>query len=139
MSAYFLENWKDYVSVDDYNYLNLFIQNIVNNQGNEKMILLVGPGSTGKTTLIRQMKEFLGNDKYSDYSLSFAINIIYQNEIKPLGIFNEFDETFTEKNSRTIINMIKYKQSFIGSTNEVSTFPANLLEHCRVIQMNHTF
>ncbi len=145
MTAYFLENWKDYLSTDDYNYLAQFMMNIKLGQhshrndvyyGNEKMILLVGHGGSGKTTLIQQIKEFVGNDNCGHYLMSK--DIIYQDEIKPLGIFIECDKEITEKNSRAIINLIKYKQSFIGSTNVVK-LPIELLEHCRIIQMNHVF
>ena len=61
--AYSLSNWKPYISEDDYDYLIHFVENAKNNFPNNKMIVLLGNGGrNGKTKLITEIANYLGND-----------------------------------------------------------------------------
>ena len=60
MTTHYLDNWKQYLSTDDYNYLIQYIENIKNNIQNDKMIILSGPGSSGKSTLAKPLAELIG-------------------------------------------------------------------------------
>ena len=51
MTTQCLYNWNQYLSDEDYNYLIQYIENIKNNNQNNKMIILSGPSRTGKSTL----------------------------------------------------------------------------------------
>ena len=66
--------------------------------------------------------------------------LIYHENIKKLGFFCGIDEiSHSKKNNQAIINFIKYKQSFVADTNHIKKVNATLLEHCRVITMEHVF
>ena len=66
--------------------------------------------------------------------------IIYNENIKKLGFFYGIDEiSSSKKNNIAIINLIKYKQSFISDTNHIEKVNKNLLEFSKIIQMDHIF
>jgi hypothetical protein len=138
MTQHQLDNWKQYLSEDDYNYLIQYIENIKHNISNDKMIILYGPGGSGKTSLKVDIKKYLGNDTCENYKMSG--DIIYNENIKRLGFFCLLEEPkISKKNNRAIINLIKYKQSFIADTCQIERVNINLLEFSRIIEMNHIF
>jgi DNA helicase TIP49 (TBP-interacting protein) len=135
MSDYFLDNWKQYLSSEDYNYLVTFIENIKNGIVNEKMIILYGAGRTGKTTLKNNITSYLGNDVCGNYIMSGSI--IYEENIKKLIVL---DEIYNKSiHNQAIINLIKYKQSIISVINNIEKVNKKLLEYSYVIYMNHKF
>lgn len=138
MTQHPLDNWKQYLSNDDYTYLIQYIENIKHNGSNDKMIILSGPGRTGKTTLKNDIQKYLGNDTCENYKMSG--DIIYSENIKKLGFFCLIEEIKSnKKNNRAIINLIKYKQSFIAETCQIESVNINLLEFSKIIEMNHIF
>ena len=46
------------------------LQYIKNNIQNDKMIILSGPGRTGKSTLERDIRTYLGNENCGDFSMT---------------------------------------------------------------------
>lgn len=138
MAQHQLDNWKQYLSEDDYSYLIKYIENIKHNIPNDKMIILYGPGGSGKTSLKIDIQKYLGNDTCENYKMSG--DIIYNENIKKLGFICLMEEPkISKKNNRAIINLIKYKQSFIADTCVIERVNINLLEFSRIIELNHIF
>jgi len=138
MIIHYLDNWKQYLTDNDYNYLIQYVENIKNNIPNEKMIILSGPGKTGKTTLKNDIQTYLGDELCAIYMMSGEM--IYSENIKKLGFFCGIDEIYrSKKNNIAIINLIKYKQSFIAETNHIERVNNKLLEFSKIIKMDHIF
>jgi len=133
-----LDNWKQHLTDDDYNYVIKYIENIKNNIPNDKMIILSGPSRSGKTTLKNDIHKYLGDEICGNMMMSGEI--IYCENIKKIGFFCGIDEIYSsKKNSIAIINLIKYKQSFIAETNHIEKVNNNLLEFSKIIKMEHVF
>lgn len=138
MSPHCLDNWKQYLKEDDYNFLIHYVENIKHGRSNDNMIILSGPGRTGKSTLERDIQSYLGEENYGIYMLSG--DIIYDKNIKNVGFLYEIDRiSGSKKNNQAIINLIKYKQSFITDTNYIEKVNNNLLEYSKIITMEHVF
>lgn len=138
MEQHHLDNWKQYLTNEDYNYLIQYVENIKNNIQNDKMIILFGPGRSGKSTLKNDIHTYLGDEFCGTYMMSGEI--IYSENIKKIGFFCGIDEIHnSKKKNRAIINLIKYKQSFIADTNHIESVNNNLLEYCKIIRMEHIF
>uniref|UniRef100_A0A6C0DKF0 Uncharacterized protein n=1 Tax=viral metagenome TaxID=1070528 RepID=A0A6C0DKF0_9ZZZZ len=138
MALHHLDNWKQYLTNDDYNYLIQFVENIKNNISNDKMIILSGPARTGKSTLKNDIQEYLSDEICGGMPMSG--DIIYFENIKKLGFFCGIDEIRTSKKTNTaIINLIKYKQSLLADTNNIERVNIKLLEFSKIIKMEHVF
>jgi predicted AAA+ superfamily ATPase len=140
MEKHYLDSWSQYLSKEDYNYLIKYVENVKYNIPNDKMIILYGPPSTGKSTLQRDIIEYLGDELCGRCSINCPGEIIYETNIKRLIFFCEIDEIYKRwKIIRAFINFIKYKQSFISIASNIDIFNNKLLEHCKVINMFHVF
>lgn len=140
MTLHHLNNWKQYLKNDDYNYLIQFVENIKNNIPNDKMIILYGPGRNGKTTLKNDIQEYLGDETCGPIMMMMPGEIIYNENIKKLGLFCGIDEIRrSKKNNIAIINLIKYKQSLLADTNNIERVNNKLLEFSKIIKMEHVF
>jgi ABC-type phosphate/phosphonate transport system ATPase subunit len=138
MAQHHLDNWKQYLTDEDYNYLIQYIENIKNNIANDKMIILSGPGRSGKSTLIHNISTYLGNETCGYFPM--PSEIIYLENIKKLGIISEIDEKYCNKKSNiAIINLIKYNQSLMSATTDIEEVNKNLLKYSKIIKMNHIF
>ena len=65
-----IDSWKQYLTSEDYAYLFQYIENIKNGISNDKMIILAGPGRTGKSTLIKNISSYLGDELCRNYPMS---------------------------------------------------------------------
>lgn len=140
MVAHHLDNWKQYLTNDDYNYLIQFVENVKNNISNDKMIILSGPPRSGKSTLKNDIQQYLGNEICGNIPMCHPVEIIYNENIKKLGFFCGIDEIRRSKKTNTaIINLIKYKQSFLADTNYIEKVNNKLLEFSKIINMEHVF
>uniref|UniRef100_A0A6C0LHB7 Uncharacterized protein n=1 Tax=viral metagenome TaxID=1070528 RepID=A0A6C0LHB7_9ZZZZ len=138
MALHHLDNWKQYLTNDDYNYLIQFVENIKNNISNDKMIILSGPARTGKSTLKNDIQEYLSDEICGGMPMSG--DIIYFENIKKLGFFCGIDEIRTSKKTNTaIINLIKYKQSLLADTNNIERVNIKFLEFSKIIKMEYVF
>ena len=138
MTTHHLDNWKQYLTNDDYNYLIQFVENVKNKISNDKMIVLSGPGRTGKSTLAKDIITYLGIENCGDFCMN--CDFIYNETIKPLIFFCGIDIiSRSKKTNQAIINFIKYKQSFIASTNNLEKVNNKLIQHSKIIVMTHIF
>lgn len=131
-----LGRWESYLIAQDYRYLMQFVQNIKLGFPNDKMLILYGTGRNGKTTLIKEICEYLGEENCGD----LPENILGYEKIPKLGIYRDFTGIDVGKrNINIIVNLIKYKQSLIGETCNLGGVDPRILEHSRVINMEHVF
>jgi len=138
MASNYIGSWEQYLMNEDYAYLIQYIENIKNGISNDKMIILVGPSRSGKTTLINDITSYLSDELCGYFPLS--CDFIYYETIKPLGFFSGIHEIYnSKKNNQAIINFIKYKQAFIADTNNIQRVNNKLLEHSKIIMMSHIF
>jgi hypothetical protein len=136
MALHYLDNWKQYLTNDDFNYLIQFVENVKNNIPNDKMIILYGPARTGKSTLKNDIQEYLGNEICGNMPMLGDI-IYFENK---LGFFCGIDGILSsKKTNNAIINLIKYKQSLLADTNNIEKVHNKLLEFSKIIKMEHVF
>lgn len=56
MAQHVLDNWKTYLSEDDFEYMINYVENCKHNCPNNKLIMLLGNGgANGKSTLISEI------------------------------------------------------------------------------------
>lgn len=148
MATNTLHQWAPYLNGEDLTYLIQYIENIKNGVPNDKMIILYGPGPSGKTTLMREIKTYLGDDFCGE---EYHPNkLIEEDNIKPLIFLDEgtLDDTVRYAKHRyntnrikvnSIVNFIKFGVSFIIATNEIDTINTKIIENSKIIMMNHCF
>ena len=130
------DEWKQYLSDEDISYLRTFVNNLKNNLPNDKMIILSGKnGRNGKTTLIKEIIQYIGENNCHDCAPD---NNVFSLPIKPLVVFNGI-ESYHKKQVPLLKNIITYKQSIIADTNRIENVNPSLLEVSKVINMFHQF
>jgi hypothetical protein len=131
-----LSNWKPYLSEDDYDYLINFVENAKNNFPNNKMIVLLGNGGrNGKTKLITEIANYLGNENFNecdDNGSAFIEPVVKLVHITSL-------ETYKEKYIQQLNNIIQYGQSLIADTNKIEKIDKSIQDNSRIIEMYHIF
>ena len=134
-----MHDWSQYLKPADYEYLVQYIENVKHGVPNDKMILLAGEARTGKSTLMNDVQSYLGDKLCGTFPIS--CEFIFHENIKKLGFFHGLDDAgaCTDRITQAIINLIKYKQSFIASVQDELNVSFDLMDHCYVIQMDHVF
>jgi hypothetical protein len=140
------EGWSQYLQQEDFDYLIQYIENIQNGIPNNEMIILLGLGRNGKTTLKHEICTYLGEELCGYMYDRVLHELIYEENIKPFIIFQEGDIYRTEQNNKSnkklinsLINFIRYGISFITILNDVDTVNQKILEHSKIIMMTHIF
>lgn len=138
-TPYSMHDWSQYLKPADFEYLNQYVENVKNGVPNNMMILLAGPARTGKSTLMNDIQTYLG-DKVCG-PLPMSCEFIFHENIKKLGFLHGLDDSngCSDRITQAIINLIKYKQSFIAAVNDQDKVSFELLDHCYVIEMEHVF
>jgi hypothetical protein len=133
----FLERWKPYLSVGDYDYLQTFVTNIKHNLPNDKMVILSGKdGRNGKTTLINEIIQYIGENNCHDCNLhgdSFLL------PIKPLIVITGGIDNYNKKYMHLLKHTVTFNQSIITDTIRVDNVAPILLDVSRIIDMFHKF
>lgn len=131
-----LGRWERYLTADDYRYMMQFVQNVKLGFPNDKMLILYGTGRNGKTTLIKEICEYLGEENCGD----LPENILGYENIPKLCICQSLEEIAGNKRRiYVVVNLIKYKQSLVAETCHIGDVDRIILEHSRVIKMEHVF
>uniref|UniRef100_A0A6C0AZP7 ATPase AAA-type core domain-containing protein n=1 Tax=viral metagenome TaxID=1070528 RepID=A0A6C0AZP7_9ZZZZ len=132
-----LDHWKQYLTCeDDFNFLIQFVENAKNKEAvNQVMLLLAGPGGTGKSTLINEISEYLGSqnfilsDTYGSAFLQPVVQMIY------IPGIDEYQKKYVQQ----LRNAIYFGQSVIAATNNLDKINKDILKSTRVIKMEHVF
>ena len=159
MSEYGLIKWKQYLSVEDYNYLTQFVDNIRNGVRNDKMMILCGASGTGKTTLLENINSYVVKDAWND---SDEREILLekeklhpiQNNSKPKSSYPSFEirkkfscyffrgnNFFPRKDDKMLKILIKnsFFKSRITETDDIEKVNKELLDISRIIKMERVF
>lgn len=133
----FLERWKPYLSVGDYEYLNTFVTNIENNLPNDKMVILSGKdGRNGKTTLINEIVQYIGESNCHDCNLDGDSFLL---PIKPVIVITGGIDNYNKKYMQLLKHTVTFKQSIISDTIHVDRVAPTLLDVSKIIDMFHQF
>jgi hypothetical protein len=120
-----------------------YVENIKNETPNDVMLVLAGPGRTGKTTLQNDIKSYLnllGKELWVQWPVSSVGNIIYNENIRTLSFLTGIEEIYrSRKSNQAIVNFIKFKQSFIADTTCVDKINNILTNHIKIVYMTHVF
>jgi len=131
-----LDHWKQFLTCEeDFNYLIQFVENAKNKLPNQVMLLLAGPGGTGKSTLIDEIKKYLGSQHWgiSDtYGSAFLQPVVQVIEIPGIDDYNK-------KYVQQLRNSIYFGQSVIAATNEPDKINKDILKSSRIIKMEYVF
>ena len=134
--THILQSWQPYLSDDDFQYLITYVENIKQNLPNNKLLLLLGNrGANGKSTLIREIVRYIGNEHFRLCDINgSAFN---QPIVKLIHIpsINEYRKKYIQQ----LKNVIQYGQSIIAETNDIEKIPENLLDSIKIIKMSHIF
>jgi len=128
-------DWKNFLQHEDYNYLYQFIENIKNSKKNDKILLLLGPSRTGKSTLINQILTYIGHLHCTNQLLR-NIDLL---EARHLVIL---DGQMNYVNLQEINKIIDLQNitNIISTSNEITSLNNNLtMKFCKIIIMNHRF
>jgi hypothetical protein len=115
------------------------VENIKNDIPNDQMIILFGRGANGKSTMIRDIEEYVG--KYRCSRIYNMWSTVYDNpdvqlfNIEGFDINNDYDDELE--------NIIHSGKSIISTTVQDPHLAllddANLASHVRIIDMKYTF
>lgn len=131
------DKWKPYLSGADVSYLITFVDNLKNNVPNDRMIILSGKnGRNGKTTLINEIIQYIGENNCHDCAPD---NNVFSLPIKQLVVITGGIESYHKNQVPLLKNIIAYKQSIIADTNKIEKVNPSLFEVSKVINMFHQF
>lgn len=125
----FLNDYNGQIMEEDIDYIKNFLTNILNKNGNYKIILLSGNDACGKTRLTNQIIEFIGNDNIYN-SLPY-----HYSEIKPLIALDAWLDMLTKNDFKYLKNLCVYKQSIIITRHITQTIPQEIENHIKIIDM----
>jgi len=133
-------DWKQYLSKQDCDYLIQYVENIKYGVSNDKMVILSGVNDVGTFTIKKDIKTYLGNHLVGNH---LKIEDILSSEtIRKLVFITEMDDictqtlfSYNKRMNQSLINLIKYKQSFIATTVDDKNVHSKLREHCRILQV----
>ena len=133
--THILDNWKQYLIEEDFEYLINYVENCKNNLPNNKLLILLGSGGNGKSTLIKEISNYIGNENFRQCDTNGSA---FLEPIVKLIHIPAIDE-YTNKYIQQLKNVIQYGQSIIAETYNNENINKKLLDCVRVIKMEHKF
>lgn len=132
--------WNQYLSDEDCYYLIQYVENVKNGISNDKMVILSGVNDIGIYTIKKDIKTYLGGDLVG---MQLKVeDILSSDTIRKLLFITEMDDicthtlfSYKKRMNQSLINLIKYKQSFIAITGDHKKVNSKLKEHCRILQV----
>jgi hypothetical protein len=134
--THILDNWKPYLIGEDFKYLINYVENCKNNLPNNKLLILLGNGgANGKSTLITEISNYIGNENFRKCDTNGSA---FLEPIVKLIHIPSIDE-YKKKYIQQLKNVIQYGQSIIAETNNNEKINKKLLDCVRFIKMEHKF
>jgi predicted AAA+ superfamily ATPase len=126
-----------FLSGDDQDYITTFVNNATNNLKNDKMIILLGSGKNGKTSLLNEIKRELDDDDFYCVRLNFGD---FLNKPRRKMVFLDDGWLFRSKDINTLKYLVTNKtENIIATANTLTEIDCGLLEQSRIIRMTHVF
>ncbi len=125
-----------YLTEDQQDHILDFVNNAKNGIKNDKMIILLGSGKNGKTSLVEEIKREL--DSYCE---NFKLSNLINNPNRKMIILDN-DNLFRMRVSEQEILyylICDRKENIIATANSLKSIPCCILEHSLVIHMKHAF
>jgi GTPase SAR1 family protein len=112
-------NWVNYLTTDDLDTITNFVENTKNDVRCGKALVFCGTGNNGKSTLLREIQDYLGDSKYhviSEYTQDCANTFKELSDGNLFVVVNSLDEfdpsvkrrsmiiNFTQTIKRTAVN-----------------------------------
>jgi len=131
-----LDNWKPYLNKEDFEYLIKYDENSKNNLPNNKFLILLGNGgANGKSTLITEIENYLGNENFMRCDTNGSAFFEPIVKLIHISAIDEYKKNYIQQ----LKNAIQYGQSVIADTNNIEKINKNLLDCVRIIKMEHKF
>jgi serine protease inhibitor len=141
VNEHIFENWIPYLSEEDYENLLFFIRNVKNDKVNDKILILSGNiGRNGKSTLIKEIQEYVGKEHFLD-----TLHLQNQHQMNPQDFLNTKlayicgIDSWNQKKDILLLKKILNKQSIITDTNSLLKADPFIIENAIIIHMNHIF
>jgi hypothetical protein len=125
-----------YLTEDQQDHILDFVNNAKNGIKNDKMIILLGSGKNGKTSLVEEIKREL--DSYCE-NLKLS-NLINNPNRKMIILDNDNLFRMRVAEQETLYYLIcDRKENIIATANSLKSIPDCILDHSLVIHMKHAF
>lgn len=133
---HFLERWKPYLTVNDFNFISQFVENVrIGAPNYPRLLILSGPGRTGKTMLQEDIQLYLGTSMcQTSGNVDEMLN--RRGGVKPMVFLHGIDSCDC---INTLCNILRYGQSIIAETNRYERIHQDIVQMAEVIQMTHVF
>jgi AAA+ ATPase superfamily predicted ATPase len=131
------DNWRKYLSPSDFTFLIEFIDKADMKINNNKILILCGPPRSGKSTLIKEIKNYIGNVNFHDNNY-FEGEKYFQPKRLAIHIcgINGYQH---EKYIAMLKEIFESDMAIISDTNNIESIHPTILENSHVIKMTHVF
>lgn len=131
------ENWREFLSPSDFTFLIEFIDNADMNLHNNKILILCGPPRTGKTTLIKDIKHYIGQKNFHDNNYLEGEKFFQPSRLAiHICAINGYHD---EKYISILKEIFETNMSIISDTNNIVTIHPSILNNSHIIYMKHIF
>ena len=141
-----IATWEQYINTDDFTKLNDFVTHIQNHTKQNKVCVLYGTGSNGKSTFCNELINMIGNDNVVVHGYMPDFNKFKNLSNKNLIIIQEFDKITLQQINHILQFMnnadVSSHVSIMIVTNDVNIFKQYNNNHDQlfeIINFNHKF
>jgi len=131
----FLDQWQPYMDASDIQKLNTYLERTNNNLPNDTILMIIGPARTGKTTLMKQIVDFIGEPNIMNI-LDFKLS----SQLPKMFLIGEQCKGKNKRLNQMVKNLISFKQSIIYTgIYWKGVFNQDINNNVCIIHMNHVF
>lgn len=144
-----LANWSQYLSNENINKIESFVNDSINGIKRHKIMTFYGTGNNGKTTLIKEIINIIGQHKcvniHKVYNADFNAdpNMFYCYELNDnadiLLLKSVNSGIVIKKNGLSLGQIINLHGNVLVETNTLNGTVVDILEDLEVIHFTHTF
>jgi len=119
-----------FISSTDYTFVSQFVENAKANVANDCLLLFLGPGQNGKTTLIREICQYLTKEAEAEAEEA-------ETEGRVVRLY--YDDLCDECTCDHIIENIPFGATMLAETCDMGGIHDSILGFVKVVRMNHVF
>ena len=127
-----LKRWRPYIEEKEFEIMNVFFKNVCNKTPTGRLMIIKGPGKTGKTTFVSQVVDIIGARYISHISDKVDKDLIFVSE--PAINSN----IFSAKQIEDIKHKVDESKSLIMICNDID-IPKEIEKYCEIIEFKHLF